>query len=83
MPPFEPALTAFRLQQLQPNYYPKLACHSACACIASMIFIVFLIIIFPLSSFIHHLYKPIVVLAASLVFSNISAHRNGKLRRLY
>lgn len=40
-----------------------------------MIFIVFLIIIFSRSSFISHIYKPIVRLAASGVFSYISAHR--------
>lgn len=40
-----------------------------------MIFIGFLIIIFSLGSFINHIYKPIVALIASWVFSHISAHR--------
>jgi len=40
-----------------------------------MIFIVFLIILFSLGSFINHIYKPIVVLSVSLVFSHISARR--------
>lgn len=46
-----------------------------CICITCMIFIVFLIIIFPHGSFINHIYKPIVALTASWVFSHISAHR--------